>query len=213
MSKSKKKAKETALEKTEKRVEETVQETAEETVEPAAEPTAELETVDPEAELSPEDEDEIEPDPMELLLAERDSFQEKWLRAVAEMENIRKRARRDVQDSRRFAQADLLRPLLDVYDNFERALQSLPPDEESVGDAGIREGIDLIFQKFRSVLKDKGVKPIPALETEFDPKVHEAVGQLAREGVEAGIVIEVVQPGFLLGEDFVLRPARVIIAG
>ncbi|MBU8870812.1 MAG: nucleotide exchange factor GrpE [Gemmatimonadales bacterium] len=199
MSKPRKKAKDTAAEVTE-----TLAETM---AEPIPEPIAD----------SPSAEEETEPDPMEVLRTERDSFQEKWLRAVAEMENVRKRARRDVQDSRRFAQADLLRPLLDVYDNFERALQSLAKEEgtgeDTAGDAGIREGIDLIFQKFRSVLKEKGVQPISALETEFDPKVHEAVGQLPREGVAAGIVIEVVQPGFLLGGDFVLRPARVIIAG
>ena len=166
---------------------------------------------DPQADSSTEE--EVEQDLMEVLRTERDAFQEKWLRAVAEMENVRKRARRDVQNSRRFAQADILRPLLEVHDNFERALQALPVDEDTTGGSGIREGIDLIFQKFRSVLKDKGVEPILALDTEFDTKVHEAVGQVEREGVEAGIVIEVVQTGFLLGGDFVLRPARVIIAG
>ena len=160
-----------------------------------------------------ESEDTVEPDPLEAMRAERDAFQEKWLRAVAEMENVRKRARRDVQDGRRFALADLLRPLLDVHDNFERALQSLPANEDTADDASLREGVDLIFQKFRSVLKDRGVESIPALEKEFDPKIHEAVGQLPREGVEAGIVIEIVQPGFTLGGDFVLRPARVIVAG
>lgn len=152
-------------------------------------------------------------DALEAMRVERDAFQEKWLRAVAEMENVRKRARRDVQDSRRFAQADLLRPLLDVHDNFERALQSLPSDEDTAGGARIREGVELIFQKFRSVLKENGVEAIAALDTEFDPKVHEAVGQMEREGAEPGTVIEVVQPGYVLGVDFVLRPARVIVAG
>ena len=152
-------------------------------------------------------------DPLEILRRERDAFEEKWLRAVAEMENVRRRARRDVQEGRRFAQADLLRPLLDVYDNFERALQAFPADADDENDTGIRQGVDLIFQKFRSVLKERGVEEISALDTEFDPRIHEAVGQLAREGVEAGVVIEVVQPGFQLGPDFVLRPARVIVAG
>lgn len=159
-----------------------------------------------------ESEDAGEPDPIAALQAERDAFQEKWLRAVAEMENVRKRSRRELVDSRRFAQADLLRPLLEVHDNFERALQSFDQGDDTDGGAGIREGVDLIFQKFRSVLKDRGVEAIAALEQEFDPKFHEAVGQLAREGAEAGTVIEVVQPGYILDGEFVLRPARVIVA-
>lgn len=155
----------------------------------------------------------LEEDPLEALRAERDSFREKWLRAVAEMENIRKRSRREVSESRRFAQADILRPLLEVHDNFERALQSLPEEEDTPGAGQFREGVDLIYQKFRSVLKERGVEPIAAQDEEFDPKVHEAVGQLAREGVEAGTVIEVVQSGFVLDGELVLRPARVIVAG
>ena len=163
------------------------------------------------APVTEEEPDEL--DPLEAMRLERDAFQEKWLRAVAEMENVRKRARRDVQDSRRFAQAELLRPLLEVQDNFERALQSLPGDEDTAGEEGIRQGIDLIFPKFSSVQMNEGGGLISSLEMEFDPKIHEAVGQVPREGVEAGIVIEVVQPGFTLGGEFVLRPARVIIAG
>ena len=148
------------------------------------------------------------------MRAERNAFEEKWLRAVAEMENVRRRSRKEVLDARRFAQADILRPMLDVHDNFERALQSFggEGEGEGEGEAGIREGIDLIFQRFRSILKEKGVEQIPALDQEFDPRVHEAVGTLAREGAEEGTVIEVVQPGFQMG-DFVLRPARVIVAG
>jgi molecular chaperone GrpE len=200
------------MSKSRKKAEDAVAEEAAspETASPA-EPVAE-EVVEPEDTVDGTDEVE-ELDPLDAMRAERDAFQEKWLRAVAEMENVRKRARRDVQDSRRFAQADILRPFLDVHDNFERALQSLPNDEDTGGGAGLREGVDLIFQKFRSVLKEKGVESIPALDAEFDPRVHEAVGQMEREGVEAGVVIEVVQPGYVLGGEFVLRPARVIVAG
>lgn len=158
---------------------------------------------------------EVQVDPLEKLQAERDELKEKWLRAVAELDNLRKRSRRELVDGRRFAQAEVLRAFLEVQDNFERALQSMNSGDDTEGNEshkGLREGFELIFQNFRRVLKDQGVQPIEALEQEFDPAVHEAVGQFEREGVEPGKVIEVVQQGFHLG-DMVLRPSRVIISG
>ena len=147
----------------------------------------------------------------EVLRSERDAFEEKWLRVVAELDNVRKRSRREVLETRRFVQAEILRSLLEFQDNFERALQSAGENSDTDGSGGFREGVELIFQKFRGVLKDKGVEPMEALGAEFDPNFHEAVGQLTRENTEPGLVIEVVQQGFYFG-DMVLRPARVIIS-
>jgi len=152
-----------------------------------------------------------EPSLEEVLRAERDVFEEKWLRVVAELDNVRKRSRREVLETRRFTQADILRPLLEIQDNFERALQSVAENSDTDESGGFREGVELIFQKFRGVLKDRGVEPMEAMGAEFDPNFHEAVGQLAREDTEPGRVIEVVQQGFHFG-DMVLRPARVIIS-
>jgi molecular chaperone GrpE len=152
-----------------------------------------------------------EPSVEETLRAECDQMKEKWLRAVAELDNVRKRSRRELVDGRRFAQAEVLRSFLEVQDNFERALQSMNHDDDTESYKSLREGVELIFQNFRRVLKDQGVVPIEALEQDFDPSVHEAVGQFEREGVESGKVIEVVQQGFRLG-DMVLRPSRVIIS-
>jgi molecular chaperone GrpE len=160
----------------------------------------------------PEDAEEAsEPTLEDTLRAERDEFQEKWLRVVAELDNVRKRNRREVLETRRFAQAEVLRSILDVQDNFERALQSFDPDSDTAEPDGFRAGVELIFQKLRGVLKDMGVDPIDALGEEFDPNIHEAVGTLPREGVEAGHVIEVVQQGYRFS-DMVLRPSRVIIS-
>jgi molecular chaperone GrpE len=156
-------------------------------------------------------EEMAEPTLEESLRSERDAFEQKWLRVVAELDNVRKRSRREVQETRRFAQADILRSLLEFQDNFERALQSAGDSSDTDESAGFREGVELIFQKFRDVLKDKGVEPMEALGVEFDPNFHEAVGQLARADTEPGRVIEVVQQGFHFG-DMVLRPARVIIS-
>jgi len=162
-------------------------------------------------EPSEEPEEPEEPSLEEVLRAERDVFEEKWLRVVAELDNVRKRSRREVLETRRFTQADILRPLLEIQDNFERALQSVAENSDTDESGGFREGVELIFQKFRGVLKDKGVEPMESMGAEFDPNFHEAVGQLAREDTEPGRVIEVVQQGFHFG-DMVLRPARVIIS-
>jgi len=162
-------------------------------------------------EPSEEPEEPEEPSLEEVLRAERDVFEEKWLRVVAELDNVRKRSRREVLETRRFTQADILRPLLEIQDNFERALQSVAENSDTDESGGFREGVELIFQKFRGVLKDRGVEPMEAMGAEFDPNFHEAVGQLAREDTEPGRVIEVVQQGFHFG-DMVLRPARVIIS-
>ena len=152
-----------------------------------------------------------EPSLEETLRAERDAFEGKWLRVVAELDNVRKRSRREVMETRRFTQAEILRSLLEVQDNFERALQSVGDNSDTGESGGFREGVELIFHKFRGVLKDKGVAPMEALGAEFDPNFHEAVGQLPRENTEPGLVIEVVQQGYHFG-DMVLRPARVIIS-
>jgi len=130
---------------------------------------------------------------------------------VAELDNVRKRSRREVIETRRFAQAEILRSLLEFQDNFERALQSTGDSSDTGESGGFREGVELIFQKFRGVLKDKGVEPMEAMGAEFDPNFHEAVGQIERENTESGLVVEVVQQGFHFG-DLVLRPARVIIS-
>ncbi len=165
----------------------------------------------PEGEALGEEAGEPESTPEELLARERDEFKEKWLRVVAELDNVRKRSRRELVDGRRFAQAEVLRSFLEVQDNFERALQSMGDSEDTEAHKSLREGVELIFQNFRRVLKDQGVEPIESLDQDFDPALHEAVGQFAREGVESDKVIEVVQQGFRLGE-MVLRPSRVIIS-
>jgi molecular chaperone GrpE len=195
MSKSRKHAKDEAPE-----VRESAEANGAEAVEPEAAP--EQEAV--EAEAVPE------PTAEQVLAAERDEFRDKWMRALAEMDNLRKRGRREVDDARRFAQADVLRPLLDVADNFERALQAMDGSEDASAQS-VRQGVEMIHNSFRTVLKDRGVEAIEAAGAEFDPALHEAVAQVPSEDHESGTVIDVVQQGYRLG-DLVLRPARVVIA-
>jgi molecular chaperone GrpE len=156
------------------------------------------------------------------LKVELEAQRDRVLRLAAEMDNLRKRTRREVLDSRRFAQADVLRPLLEILDNFDRALNHAA---ETVGegegedadiDQGARDafaqGVTLIAQSFRQMLRDQGVQPIEAEGKPFDPSLHEAVGrQPAPEGVETDTVLAEVQAGYTL-DDFVLRPSRVIVA-
>ncbi len=158
-----------------------------------------------------EDVADVESDPLAVMTAERDEFKEKWLRIAAELDNVRKRTSRELLQSRKFAQAEVLRGFLEVLDNFERALQSVPAETDTETPDSFREGVELIYQNIRGVLKDRDVTPMEVLEAVFDPNFHEAVGQMPRDGVAAGIVIEVVQQGYLFG-DMVLRPARVIIS-
>ena len=176
------------------------EEAVEETVEESTEDSTE-EAVEEPAPLTAE----------EILREERDSFEEKWLRVVAELDNVRKRSRREVLETRRFTQAEILRSLLEVQDNFERALQSAGESSDTGGVEALREGVELIFQKFRAILKEKGVQPMEVLGVDFDPAFHEAMGQLPREDTEPGLVIEVIQQGYHFG-DMVLRPAKVIIS-
>lgn len=164
------------------------------------EETATVDTDDPVAALESE---------VATLKTELADNRDRLLRTVAEMDNLRKRTRREVLDSRRFAQADLLRPLLEVLDNFDRALAH-------ASDAGDTEsfeaGVAMIAQSFRQTLLDRGVRPIEAEGQQFDPVLHEAVGQQpAPEGTESGTILAVVQEGYML-EDFVLRASRVIVA-
>jgi molecular chaperone GrpE len=176
----------------------------------AAEPTPEAE---PEAAVAPEPtvEEQLQAEVLRLQdeLAEQ---KDRLLRTVAEMDNLRKRTRREVLESRRFAQADLLRPLLEILDNFDRALDHAPAVSDEDHQAAFHEGVAMIAQSFRQVLLDRGVQPIAAEGELFDPARHEAVGQQpAPEGVDSGTILAEVQTGYTL-DDLVLRASRVIVA-
>ncbi|MBC8423520.1 nucleotide exchange factor GrpE [bacterium] len=154
---------------------------------------------------------EPEPDPLDVLTGERDDFKDRWLRAVAEQDNVRKRARREVSDANRFAVIDLLRDLLEVLDNFERAAASAAGDEAAEA-RGLRSGFDLIHGRFQEILTGRGLETVPAETGQpFDPAIHEAVMRIESDDVDSGGIVEVAQKGYRL-EDLVLRPARVVVA-
>jgi molecular chaperone GrpE len=146
------------------------------------------------------------------LRRERDELRDRWLRAVAELDNFRKRTRKELEDARVYAVAGLLRDLLEVLDNFERATISMREMGGGEGELeNLKNGVQLIHQRFRDLLLAQGLERIDAAGAEFDPSLHEAILQVEQEGVPSGRITEVVQPGYKL-KDLVIRPCRVIVA-
>jgi molecular chaperone GrpE len=145
---------------------------------------------------------------IESLQAESDAHRDKWLRAMAELENFRKRTRRDFESSINLAKASVFRQLLEVVDNFERALDAVDPEAES---SDLVKGVELIRDQLLRTLRDNNVHRIEAIGQPFDPNLHEAVSQIETEDVPAEHVAQVVQEGYQLGE-MVLRPAVVVVA-
>ena len=166
--------------------------------EPAAEATAEA--PEPEARQEPEPEDELT-----VAQRERQEYLDLARRTQADFENYRKRAAKDVAVAGARARAGLIRELLPVVDNLERALAGAPADDP------MAEGVRLVLMDMQGVLARAGVEPIEPKGEAFDPNVHEALTTRQEEGVEAGIVLDVVEKGYR-GADQVIRPARVIVA-
>ncbi|HEV8398116.1 MAG TPA: nucleotide exchange factor GrpE [Vicinamibacterales bacterium] len=144
---------------------------------------------------------------VEALKAERDALQDRLLRTAAEFDNYRKRIDRERREQSESAAASLLVEILPVVDNLERALRS-PSGPEATG---YRAGVELILRQLLDTLRKRGVTPIEALGTDFDPRFHQAVSQEASETHRDGEVMEEMQRGYMLGERL-LRPAMVKVA-
>jgi len=147
---------------------------------------------------------------IERLTGELAGFRDRYLRAVAELENVRKRSRRELETSTNLARANLLRELLEVADNFGRALEAAPQGEEAP-ETGFGEGVRLIYVQFMDILRQNGCERIPAKGEPFDPNLHEAISQIETDEVPSQHVFAVVQEGYRLN-DHVLRPAKVVVA-
>ncbi len=135
-------------------------------------------------------------------------FKDNWMRAVADLQNYRKRIERERADIVEWSNGQLILQLLDVMDGFEAAFKVIP--EKFRSEAWV-EGIRLIQQKMRKMLETWNVKPIETIGKPFDPNFHEAMWHEVSEGHTEGEVIGEFQRGYLMG-DRVLRPARVKVA-
>jgi molecular chaperone GrpE len=140
---------------------------------------------------------------LETELAES---KDRWMRTLAEMDNVRRRAARDAEDARRFANEKLLSELLPVLDNLQRAIDASAQTENFTA---LKEGVELTQRKFTDLLDRNGLRKIEAVGAAFDPNLHEAIAQVPpEEGQEAGQVVEELQTGYSLN-DRVIRPSLV----
>lgn len=142
------------------------------------------------------------------IIAERDQFRDRYLRALADAENARKRADKERRDAEQYGGSRLARDLLPVHDNLKRALDALTEDQRSAL-PGTVEGIELTLRELNSVFAKHGIQIIaPAVGDKFDPQVHEAMFDAPLPGATAGQIIQVMSDGFML-HDRLLRPAQV----
>ncbi|AVO37852.1 nucleotide exchange factor GrpE [Pukyongiella litopenaei] len=163
-----------------------------------------------EAEELAEQIEEITDDQAEIdaLRAERDQFKDRFLRALADAENARKRGDKARRDAEMYGGSRLARDMLPVYDNMKRALDAVS-DEQREGSAGLIEGIELTMRELLSVFGKHGVQVVsPEIGDRFDPQMHEAMFEAPVPGTRAGDIIQVSAEGFML-HDRLLRPAQV----
>lgn len=159
---------------------------------------------------------EEEVDPLTALQneikASREEAKNNWdlyLRERADMENLRKRHQRDKEDAIRFANDRLLKEMIPVLDNLERAVEHAEQDSDDT--QGLLEGVNMTINQFRKALEDFGVKPIIAVGMDFDPNLHQAMGHVESTEQAPNTVATEFQKGYLL-HDRLLRPSLVMVA-
>ena len=148
------------------------------------------------------------------LIKENDELKDRSLRLAAEMENLRRRTARDMVDARTYAVTNFARDMLTVSDNLRRALEAIPEEAKAAGDAGFRaliDGVEITERAMLSTLERHGVKKLAPEGEKFDPNFHQAMFEVPNPDVPANTVVQVVQPGYSIGER-VLRPAMVGVA-
>ena len=153
-------------------------------------------------------------DPAAQFAREAAEYKDRWLRALAEMENLRRRTEREVGDARVYGVTQFARDVVTVADNMERALKALDDELREKADAavkGLLDGVELTERELLKVLEKHGVRKLEPLGQKFDPHRHQAMFEVPDESVPAGTVVQVVQAGYTIG-DRVLRPALVGIA-
>lgn len=157
------------------------------------------------------DSDALRSAEVEALRQELDETKQAMLRALAEAENVRRRAQRDVSDARQYAVTSFARELLTVADNFKRALHTV--DGTDTGGLpepvqGLLDGVRMTERELNAVFERHGIRVIDPTGERFDPNRHQAMFEIENAEVASGTVLQVVQPGAMIGER-VLRPAMV----
>jgi len=177
---------------------------------------------DPAAAAEPEEEDDEDTIDFDALLADKDqeiaSLKDKWLRAVADHENYKKRVKRDIDDAVSRKTQSLLTSFLPTVDNLERALEIAAPaaaqasDDNAANVEQVVKGLKMVVHDFLGGLKKHGIEPVASVGVPFDPAIHDALQQIDSPDHAPGVVIREFEKGYKQG-DRLLRPARVIVAG
>ncbi|MGA7123060.1 MAG: nucleotide exchange factor GrpE [Polyangiaceae bacterium] len=147
-------------------------------------------------------------DPLSAAQAEAARLKDAWLRSAADFDNFRKRARKETEDARRSGREELLRAVLPVFDNLERAIQSA---KRTADVKAVADGLSMVQRQFVDALGREGITRIPTVGCPFDPGIHEAIQQVETSEHPAGTVIAEVQPGYTQG-DRLVRAAMVVVA-
>jgi molecular chaperone GrpE len=147
-------------------------------------------------------------DPLAQARAEAAKLKEMWMRTAADFDNFRKRTRREIEDAKKSGREDLLRTVLPVFDNVERAVQSA---QRAVDVKAVADGLSMVLRQFVDALGRAGIQKIPTVGTAFDPSVHEAIQQVETSEHAPGTVIAEVQPGYVQDERLI-RAAMVVVA-
>jgi molecular chaperone GrpE len=147
-------------------------------------------------------------DPLAQAQAEATRLKDAWLRTAADFDNFRKRSRKEIEDARRTGREDLLRAVLPVFDNLERAIQSA---QRSSDVKAMADGLSMVQRQFVEALGREGIARVPTVGQPFDPGVHEAIQQVETTDHPPGTVLAEVQPGYRQGERLV-RAAMVVVA-
>ena len=174
------------------------------------------ESLDIEVEAS-EPAPEVELNPMAILMAQLEESEkakqenyDRFVRTTADLENLRKRSRREVKDGRLDERGKILRDMLPVVDNLERAMEHALQNENEATKS-IVEGVQMVLRQFHQALVRNNVTALEAVGKPFDPAVHEAVSQAPSEDHPPGTVISALQTGYMM-EERLLRPALVVVS-
>ncbi len=170
-------------------------------------------SVDTDEVVSAVEEQQNDADPLNELISERDQLKDQLLRAMAETENMRRRTEREMQSARKYGHTSFARDLVGAIDNLARAIDVTETgalDEGGSDDAlqALRKGIELSWTEIQSIIQKHGIKRIDPVGEKFDYNLHQAMFELPTDDHEPGMVVEVVQHGYVLHERL-LRPAMV----
>jgi molecular chaperone GrpE len=153
-------------------------------------------------------EEEPGPDPIEVAQAEVARIRDQLLRTAADFDNFRKRSRRELDEAKRITREDVLRDLLPVFDNLERAAAHA---ETATDVKSLADGVNMVLRQFLDTLSKLGVERVQAVGVPFDPSQHEAIQHLETSEQPPGTVVHEVQAGYRAG-DRLVRPSLVVVA-